>query len=73
MVLQEALKLYPELIVVPPDHCFHQQKSERLYIAGLYGAALHLKLFDRPGNTCLMKEVDATTYRTRLESTSTVQ
>lgn len=53
MVLHEALKLCPRLILVPPDHRFYQQKSERLFIAGFYGADLLLNLFDQLGNTYL--------------------
>ena len=30
MVLNEALKLCPRLILVPPDHHFYQQKSEEV-------------------------------------------
>ena len=30
MVLHEALKLCPEIILVPPDHHFYQQKSEEV-------------------------------------------
>ena len=30
MVLHQALKLCPKLILVPPDHHFYQQKSEEV-------------------------------------------
>jgi DNA polymerase-4 len=30
MVLHQALKLCPEMVLVPPDHCFYGQKSEEV-------------------------------------------
>lgn len=30
MVLNEALKLCPEMVLVPPDHCFYEEKSKEV-------------------------------------------